>query len=153
MTSATIPDSVKSIGDHAFTDTDLKEITYGGQNAERWDQIAIGDGNTLLSPDKAVFHYGDGTSTNDPVPDPMIAVTLLWPSQSKAGEIEIPLLEGTQILCAWYDEQDRMAGISAKDAAEALSFSLTTDAKSVSFFILKDSLPQTDIITMEELSA
>ena len=49
LTSITIPESVTSIGDHAFDGcTSLKDIFYAGTEAQR-DQIVIGFNNDALA--------------------------------------------------------------------------------------------------------
>lgn len=49
ITSVTIPASVTSIGDYAFGRCNkLSTVNYGG-NADKWNAISIGDGNTNLT--------------------------------------------------------------------------------------------------------
>lgn len=68
ITSVTIPASVTSIGDYAFGRCNkLSTVNYGG-NADKWNAISIGDGNTNLTGASInyagiTWKYNNGTLT------------------------------------------------------------------------------------------
>ena len=58
LETITLPNSLKSIGDSAFTYCDsLNEANFGG-TVEQWDAVMIGDNNALLK--KLTIHCTDG---------------------------------------------------------------------------------------------
>ena len=65
LTKVTIPSSVTSIGECAFYNTDLKDVYYGGTEAQ-WKAIQIGEYNEALT--KAKIHYNSNATTTPDQP-------------------------------------------------------------------------------------
>lgn len=71
LTKVTIPASVTSIGEVAFYKTNVKDVYYGGTEAQ-WKAIKIGDFNEALT--KANIHYNGGASSSSSSGVPAVTV-------------------------------------------------------------------------------